>query len=178
MKQNSEIIPNSQRAVSGRAIMILARLVAVFFAISVFTSVAQAATFQVTTTTDNGNNNNPTVGSLREAIIKSNLAAGTDTIDFNIPGSGVHIFSLITALPVITDPVVIDGYTQPGAKANTLPNNDDAILLIEITGTNPFNFSVDNGLVITAGSTTVQGLIINGFKGTGNAMGGRNQIEH
>jgi hypothetical protein len=171
MKPKFEKTPNSQRTVSGQAGFYLAWFAAVFVAIAVFSSIAQAATFQVTTTADNGNNTNPTAGSLREAIIKSNLTGGTDTITFNISGSGVHIFSLITALPIITDPVVIDGYTQPGAKANTLPNNDDAILLIEITGTNPFNFSVDDGLVITAGSTTVEGLIINGFKGTGNSMG-------
>src|SRR5215831_266466 len=63
----------------------------------VFASAAQAATFHVTTTVDNGNNSNPTAGSLRKAIIDANNTAGTDTIDFNIPGSGVHIFSLITA---------------------------------------------------------------------------------
>src|SRR5882724_2492662 len=129
---------------------------------------AQGATFHVTTTADNDNNANPTAGSLRKAIIDANNTSGTDTIDFNIPGSGVHIFSLISPLPVISDPVIIDGYTQPGAVANTLANNDNAVLLIEITGTNPFNFSVDDGLVITAGSSTVTGLIINGFKGTGS----------
>src|SRR5215831_9450829 len=171
MKQNSEINPNPYRRVSHQAITKLVWFAAILFVITIFSSIAPAATFHVTTTTDNGSNTNPTAGSLREAIIKANLASGTDTIDFNITGSGVHIFSLITALPVITDPVVIDGYTQPGSKANTLPNNDDAILLIEITGTNPFNFSVDDGLVITAGSSTVKGLIINGFKGTGNTMG-------
>src|SRR5215471_3403686 len=133
--------------------MQVTRIALTVIAVVLFASAAQAATFHVTTTTDNGNNSNPTAGSLRKAIIDANNTAGTDTIDFNIPGSGVHIFSLITALPVISDPVTIDGYTQPGAVANTLANNDNAILLIEITGTNPFNFSVDNGLVITAGSS-------------------------
>lgn len=131
---------------------------------------AQAATFHVATTADNNNNASPTVGSLRKAIVDANANPGTDTIDFNIPGAGVHTFSLTISLPSITDPVVIDGYTQPGASANTLSNGDNAVLLIELDGTNPFNFSVNEGLVITAGSSTVTGLIINGFKGAGVAM--------
>ena len=48
---------------------------------------------------------------------------------------------------------------------NTIANGDNAVLLIEITGTNPFNFSLSNGLLISAGSSTVRGLIINGFGG-------------
>jgi parallel beta-helix repeat protein len=108
---------------------------------------------------------------LRKAIIDANSTAGPDLIDFNIPGSGVHIFSLITALPTITDPVTIDGYTQPGSVKNNLASNDNAILTIEITGTNIFNLSADNGLVISAGSTTVTGLIINGFKGVSGGVG-------
>ena len=36
----------------------------------------------------------------------------------------------------ITDPVVIDGYTQPGSSPNTLANGDNAVLLIELDGSN------------------------------------------
>ena len=35
-----------------------------------------------------------------------------DTIDFAIPGAGVHTITRTRALPTITDPVIIDGYTQ------------------------------------------------------------------
>jgi len=150
--------------------LVFAVLVALMFA-GLGSLAAQAATFHVTTTADNNNNASPTVGSLRKAIVDANANPGTDTIDFNIPGAGVHTFSLTISLPSITDPVVIDGYTQPGASANTLANGDNAVLLIELDGTNPFNFSVNDGLVITAGSSTVTGLIINGFKGAGVAMG-------
>src|SRR5436305_9445013 len=128
-----------------------------------FVATGRAATFHVTTTTDNNNNANPTAGSLRKAILDANATAGTDTIDFNIGGAGVHIISLTAPLPTITDPVVIDGYTQPGASVNTLASGDNAVLLIELTGTNIFNFSAFEGLVITAGASTVKGLIINGF---------------
>ena len=51
---------------------------------------------------------------LRQAIYDSNATPGPNTIDFNIPGPGVHTISLASPLPPITDPVVINGYTQPG----------------------------------------------------------------
>jgi hypothetical protein len=44
---------------------------------------------------------------------------GLDTINFNIPGSGVKTIAPASPLPTITDAVVIDGYSQPGASANT-----------------------------------------------------------
>ena len=34
--------------------------------------------------------------------------------------------------PAITDPVVIDGYSQPGARPNTLDVGDDAVLKINL----------------------------------------------
>ena len=71
------------------------------------------ATFTVTTTNDAG------AGSLRAAIIDANAAAGTDTIDFNIAGAGVHTINLTSALPTITGAVTIDGYTQTGSSVNT-----------------------------------------------------------
>src|SRR5262249_35843790 len=64
---------------------------------------------------------------------------------------------LTSALPTITDPVVIDGYTQPGSSPNTLPDGDDAVLLIEL---NRGDLGI-HGLTITAGDSTVRGLVIN-----------------
>ena len=64
---------------------------------------------------------------------------------------------------MITDPITIDGYSQPGASPNTLANGDDATLLIEISGAIAPGA---NGLVITGGSSTIQGLIINRFNGS------------
>jgi len=49
-----------------------------------------AATFTVTTTADSG------AGSLRQAITDANSSAGPHTIQFAIPGSGVHTISLLT----------------------------------------------------------------------------------
>ena len=48
------------------------------------------------------------------------LHAGLDTIAFAVPGVGPHTIQPLSALPTVTDMVVIDGYTQPGASPNTL----------------------------------------------------------
>src|SRR5262249_39505577 len=68
------------------------------------------ATFVVTNTDDSGD------GSLRDVMARANAAPGADTIAFNIPGDGVHTIKPASALPAVTDPVTIDGYTQPGSR--------------------------------------------------------------
>ena len=63
----------------------------------------------VDTTADSG------PGSLRQTILGANIVTGlTVTIDFAIPGAGVHTIAPITPLPPITASVLIDGTTQPG----------------------------------------------------------------
>ncbi len=65
--------------------------------------------FVVDTTADNG------LGSLRQAIVDSNSATGElNTIAFAVPGSGVQTIVADSPLPAITNPLVIDGTTQPG----------------------------------------------------------------
>src|ERR1035438_8088681 len=68
---------------------------------------AEAAIYTVTSTADSG------AGTLRQAITDANGSPGLDTITFNISGSGVHTISPSSALPSITDPVIIDGTSQP-----------------------------------------------------------------
>jgi hypothetical protein len=112
----------------------------------------------------------PTDGliTFREAITIANTTAGTDTIAFNIPGEGVQTIQPTSALPPITDPVVIDGYTQPGAAVNTNPVGSglNSVLTIELDGTNAGGSAVD-GLVVLAGNSTIRGLAINRFSGEG-----------
>src|SRR5262249_47635739 len=97
------------------------------------------------------NTNNAGSGSLRQAILDANAQPGTDTIAFQIDGDGVHTIQPTSALPAITDPVVIDGSTQPGYAGTPL---------IELNGSKAGASSV-SGLTIIAGSSTVQCLVIN-----------------
>ncbi|MCL1472975.1 hypothetical protein LAY57_20120, partial [Argonema antarcticum A004/B2] len=114
--------------------------------------------FAVTNTNDSGE------GSLRQAITNANAIAGTDTITFNISGAGPHTISPTSALPTITQAVIIDGYSQPGASKNTLAAGNDAVLNIVLDGTNAGNV---NGINLNASSSTIQGLAINAFQGEG-----------
>src|SRR5436190_4393853 len=111
------------------------------------------ATFTVTNTNDSG------PGSFRQAILDTNAAAGLDTIAFNIPGSGVHSIAPASPLPTITSPLIIDGYTQPGASVNTSTQDINAVPAIELVGPG----GGGTGLLITAGNSVVRGLIINRF---------------
>lgn len=117
----------------------------------------QTNSFVVTNTNDSG------AGSLRQAILDANVASGTDFITFNIPGSGVQTITPLSPLPGITDAVILDGTTQPGFAGRPL---------IELNGASAG--SPVSGLVITAGNSTVRGLVINRFNGGGFANG---QIE-
>jgi YVTN family beta-propeller protein len=108
----------------------------------------------VTNVNDNG------IGSLRYAMNYANSTIGvTDIITFSIPGYGPFTIQPHTALPIIIDPVIIDGYSQPGASATS------PILLIEIDGTIAGLGS--NGLTISSGSCTIKGIVINRFAGDG-----------
>ena len=115
---------------------------------------SHAATFTVTTTADSG------PGSLRQAITDANANAGADTIAFNIPGAGVHTISPATALPNITQPVTIDGYTQPGSAVNTDPVATSAVLLLELEGSAAPTSSGLKVMLAAAGSI-VRGLVVN-----------------
>ena len=106
------------------------------------------STFSVTSTSNSG------PGSLRQAILDSNAAPpGVNSIDFNIPGAGVHTIAPSTPLPAITQGVAIFGTTQPGYSGTPL---------IEIDGAPN---SVALGLVLGAGSSisNIGGLSIVGF---------------
>ncbi|MGI9106493.1 MAG: Calx-beta domain-containing protein [Pyrinomonadaceae bacterium] len=96
------------------------------------------------------NTNDAGPGSLRDAILNSNSNPGVDTIRFQI-GSGAQTIRLLSALPTITDPVVIDGTTQPGFTGTPL---------VEIDGQSAQNAA---GLEITAGDSRVRGLVLNRF---------------
>ncbi len=91
-------------------------------------SSAHALTLTVSNTNDSG------PGSLRNAIIVANVLPGLDVINFMIPGAGEHVILLFSELPAITDPVQIDGYTQPGSSRNTLADGYNAMVNIVLEG--------------------------------------------
>lgn len=138
---------------TGRMIRFVLTLVGFIFMLS---AAAQAATFHVTNTNDNG------PGSLREAITQSNLIdpSTASLIDFQItPAGGVKTISLQSELPIITTPVVIDGTTQSGYAGTPL---------IELDGSNAGNNAT--ALSIAAGNSTVKGLVINRFSAYGISL--------
>jgi hypothetical protein len=119
-----------------------------------------ATSLVVSTNADSG------FGSLRDAINVANSHPGLDTITFNIPGSGVKTIAPLTALPTITNAVVIDGYTQPGAaEASQLGTTNVPVLLIQISGTNITTST--NGMAITTSNSVIRGLAINSFRNRG-----------
>jgi hypothetical protein len=134
------------------------------------------STFTVTNTADNGGVNplpGAATGTLRQAIVDADAAgtgtaANPDQIQFNLPAtdagynSATGAFSLqpLSALPTLTDTLVLDGYSQPGAGSNTLASGDNAVLKIVLDGSQA---GVVHGLVLAGGNSTVRGLVIDNF---------------
>ncbi len=130
---------------------------ALAFFVAIGSGVARADTYVVTNTNVSG------PGSLAQAISDSNARTGSDTIAFNIPGSGMHLIDLSqTSLPEITDSVIVDGYTQPGAHPNTLRVGNDAVILIQLDGGAVKRNG--KGLVISGSNCLVRGLALTGFQ--------------
>lgn len=130
---------------------------------------ALAADFTVTSTADSG------PGTLRQALIDAAASPGTDNILFNISSSPAMI-TLNSALTIST-PVVIDGYSQPGALAGPI-NARQLVIGLNFNG---FNLSAAayDGVIITTGNVTIKGLaiyraqrgiVLNGTAGTGGAV--------
>ena len=127
-----------------------------------------AATFTVTTASDSGDGVCNSTCTLREAINASNAPPGSlqNTIRFNIPGSGVQTITPTSALPPITRPAVIDGYTQPGSSPNTLTTGNNAALKIVLDGSNAGS-GADGLQIEGASNSAIEGLVIKRFSGDG-----------
>ena len=165
-------LPKSPRRLapfSTSALLLLLALAGLFWSFSPARGVSAAspyfAGFIVTNTDDAG------AGSLRQAILDANANPGPDNITFNISGAGVHTITPQTPLPVITNPVFIDGYTQPGAAVNSaVGGGNNAILLIELDGSAAGAGA--SGLAFAGNTSTVSGLVINRFGGNGILING------
>ncbi len=111
--------------------------------------------------------------SLRDAINAANTrpnGTSLDEIHFNFPGSGTQVIYLQTNLPAITDPLVIDGFTQPGASSNTLPTGSNAVRLVTLDGSQLDACTA--GLTISGSGSTIKGLNIQNFSCDGIGIGG------
>ena len=96
---------------------------------------------------------------LREAMMASNALAGSDTINFDVPGSGDHVFQPTTPLPTISENLWIDGTSEPDGNVildgSSAGLDTDGLILdssfINITGLAIRNFD-GNGLVVLSGN--------------------------
>ncbi len=96
---------------------------------------------------------------LRDAINEANGNAGLDTIQFDISGASPYVISPVSLLPDITDAVIIDGESEPDYAGTPI---------IWLEG----SLAGSDGLVITAGGSTIRGLIVSGFAFSGIYLSG------
>jgi hypothetical protein len=134
---------------------------------------AASRTFVVSTTSDKPDrkvgdgicdvtkSSSTTICTLRAAITEANATPDSDRIRFDIE-TGSRAWKTIrpkSALPVITEPLVIDGTTQAGATLNTASTGTNARMRILLVGS-------DAGTVPglqAAARVTIKGLVISGF---------------
>src|SRR5258706_1290733 len=89
------------------------------------------------------------VCTLRAAIEEANAFPLSNNIIFNLPGSGVHVMSItLGALPDITDPIILDGTSQPNCVVPCIVLSGAAIA------------GIHNGLTVATNSSTIKGFII------------------
>ncbi len=117
-----------------------------------YVSAAQAATCTITVL----NTNTSGAGSFTQALNDANGSSNMDVICFNIPGSGVKTINL-TAQLGISQPVEIDGTTQPGYSGAPL---------IELYGGSA------NGLVVSSGGNIIRAIAVNGYAADGLLLQG------
>ena len=113
--------------------------------------------FTVTNTADSG------AGSLRQAITSANANPGQDDITFAIGGPGPYTIQPLSALPAITDSVIIDGLTEPPSEAGYAIQSPTPLVTLDGSLAGPGT----DGLVVTGGVATIKGLVINRFAGDG-----------
>jgi len=97
--------------------------------------------------------------SLRAAIEQANATVGANSIHFNIPGPGPHLIALTSALPLITEAVLIDGASEPDFVSNA----NQPIVIIDGN-----DLAADGlRLTATADGSSIRGLVIRDFAGNG-----------
>jgi hypothetical protein len=130
--------------------------------------------------------NDGVAGQVTLADVATTTAASDSSIA-NIDPDWAHSwFSIrpLSALPNISSPVVIDGYTQGAAVPNTNPVGQglNSVLRIEIDGANAgeITFGMFNLIGLGSGNNTIRGLDINRVQGVKILLQddtGNNQIQ-
>lgn len=147
------------------------------FFVSELSAPVENSTFSVNLTTDSAdfssgdgicdtdsNLGNGLQCTLRAAIQEANALAGTDTINFAIPASGVQTIQPSTAYPAITGQLHIDGSTQ-SYGGNSASCNPMSLLvevdarLLHVSNPNTFTFQASNssfkGMVVNNSLTSI-----------------------
>lgn len=110
----------------------------------------------VVTTVEDILGGQPARGSLRAALLAANRVPGSNAITFNIPGPlPFYAIHLDAPLPAITDPVTIDGSTQPGFI------NKPIVVVDGLTN------SIADGFVVQTNNVLFKDLVITGFTEAG-----------
>ncbi|MEM7395829.1 MAG: DUF11 domain-containing protein, partial [Verrucomicrobiota bacterium] len=105
------------------------------------------------------NTNDAGPGSLRAAILLANVGPAGCVIAFDIPGPGIPRIAPLTALPLITNSMTIDGLTQSNG-------------MVELNGAE--TPAGTHGLSMSGSVISVRGLVINRFPGDGIHLEGAN----
>lgn len=157
------------------------KIILFFFTIGIFAvSSARAVTFTVDSVADTPDasvgdglcDDGAGVCTLRAAIQEANTTVLTDRIEFAIPPLNLTVKTITpnSPLPDITQPVYIEGYSQPGARLNSSLSGENALLLIELNGANAGAGA--NGLRLACNGTSIAGLVINRFARNGISISG------
>jgi hypothetical protein len=107
-------------------------------------------------------------GSLREAINLANTNSNPDSIDiinFNIPTSSGDVTITVNSDIVITEPVTINGYSQPGSVENSLswpgPFNGNLRTRVEFSGSK---------FIINSQNTKLTGLVLTNLEASSDRL--------
>lgn len=93
-------------------------------------AISDIAVITVTSTANSG------AGTLRQAIIDSNLTVNAEVIEFDLGPAGGCPYEIVpgTALPPVTSPLTIEGFSQPGSAPNTRFDRYDGAHCVVLRG--------------------------------------------
>jgi hypothetical protein len=109
-------------------------------------------------------------GTLRQALLDANAAPGSNAVSFAFTGSTPFVIHLLSPLPAIADPLLIDGWSQLEFRGQPVIELDGSNAVASGAPAGGLGF-VAAGLDVVAGGSEVRGLSLNGFQ-VGLRVGG------